>query len=400
LSKEKPQPPHFEKDRARQRMKKAVKKIKPNRDARPPRRRDWLPDTLDDSEKVETYEVPGQERIMPRGERERRMAVLKAAYGEASASPNTPESEADEAADRPRGTVIEVSSGLCRVAVAGRSLLCTLRGSLSAQETGYTNVVACGDVVIISESTPTTGVVEQVLPRRSALARQDVFYGHLKQIIVANADQLLVVASWREPHIWTELIDRYLITAARDNLEAILCINKIDLAADRAALLDVAAVYRALGVPVILTSAHTGEGIDALRKVLAGQSTVLAGLSGVGKSSLLSAAQPGLNLRVSNVSEYHLQGQHTTTQVSMWPLESSGYVIDTPGIREFGLAGLSRVKLATFYPEVIEQAAACRFSNCAHVHEPECAVRAAAGQGKIASWRYENYTKILATLTD
>ncbi len=377
----------WKKEKQRRELHKARRQIKANRDADGPRRRDWM--NLDETEDYVA------ERVMPRGERERRRAVLAAVQ-----EVNT-EFEAQEPAARPgwqQGTVIEVSTSLCRVVLDGRVVLCMLRGSLSAQESGYTNVVAVGDLVMVSESGDADGVVEQVLPRRTILARPDVFDSHLQQIIAANVDQLLIVASWRDPQIWLELIDRYLITADLNNLSPVICVNKIDLAKGEQVYTALLQPYRNLGRRLIFTSARTGQGIDELRQALQSQTTVLAGLSGVGKSSLLTAVQPGLNLRVGEVSEYHRQGQHTTTQTIMRPLDAGGFVVDTPGIREFGLSRLRKGELVQFYPDLATLASGCRYSNCSHIHEQNCAVKEAVSQGRLSAWRYHNYERLFTSL--
>ncbi len=333
---------------------------------------------------------------MPRGERERRRANLKKAL-EALEEKENSLGEAPDPTDEirgPKGLVVQVSSNLCRVEVNERTLICSLRGSLSAEETGYTNVVAVGDEVIVSENGLDEGVVEEVLPRRSVLARPDVFYAHLQQVIVANADQLLIVASWRDPHIWLELIDRYLIAAERSNLRPIICVNKIDLAEDMDIVKATCQPYRDLGYQVVFTNALTGKGVGKLRKALSQRITVLAGLSGVGKSSLLSAVQPGLQIRIGQINEDRGEGRHTTSQVVMQHLERGGFVVDTPGIREFGLSGLRQNGLALCYPEIAAAAEGCRFGDCSHTHEPYCAVRANVKQGNIPLARYHSYQKI------
>jgi ribosome biogenesis GTPase len=378
-------------------MRRVRKQIKRNRKPRQVRRKDWRPHAFDDLDDVD---YPQHERIMPRGERERRRANVALAEPEVRDGAPPQERSPVEDTQGQRGIVVEVSSSLCRVDLDGRNLVCSLRGSLSAEETGYTNVVAVGDEVLVSENGTGQGVVEGVLPRRTVLARPDVFYSHLQQIIVANVAQLLIVTSWRDPSIWLELIDRYLIAAERYGLLPIVCVNKIDLAEEIATCRTTLQPYLELGYRVIFTSALTGKGVGKLRKLLRGQRTVLAGLSGVGKSSLLAAVQPGLQLRTSEVSEQSGQGQHTTTQVTLHRLEEGGFVVDAPGIREFGLSGLRRAELARFYPEIAVLAGECRFADCAHIHEPGCAVQAAVEQGYLAAIRYHNYSNIYHTLPD
>lgn len=377
-----------------QQVRKAKKALKRNRDSRPPRKSNWIDLVYDDADEIASANVYS-ERIMPRDENDRRRAVERVMYREAPAE--TPD-EISHAGTQ--GLVTEVSAGLCRVDVDGRMVLCTLRGSLSEQETGYTHVVAVGDRVIVREEGQDQGVIEQILPRRNQLARRDTFYTHLQHVIAANIDQVLVIASWRDPMLWPELVDRYLIAAARNALTPVLCVNKVDLATPGDDIEAAVRPYRDLGYTVILTSAETGVGLDALRELLGGKISVLAGLSGVGKSTLLTAIQPDFALRVGAVSHESGQGRHTTTQSNMLPFGTDGYVIDTPGIREFGLGGLLRHELIVFYPELEALAQDCRFSNCAHIHEPECAVRSAAESGAVNATRYDSYTKIWASLAE
>jgi ribosome biogenesis GTPase len=373
------------------------KDIKHNRKPKGANRKDAMPARRDDLDESGTPQV---ERVMPRGERERRRTVLATAL----ARLETREADAGQPGVGPdaglHGVVVEVSSSLCRVDVQGREVMCGLRGSLSARDTGFTNVVAVGDRVSVSEDGAGRGVVNAVLPRASALARPDVFRAHLQQVVVANADQLLIVASWRAPVIWLELVDRYLIAAARNNLRPVICVNKVDLAQDEAICRRTLQPYLDLGYRVLFTSALTGAGLQELRGLLQGQTTALAGMSGVGKSSLLTAIQPDLHIRTSLVSEHSGEGRHTTTQVTLLKLAMGGYVVDTPGIREFGLSGLRKHELAQFYPEIETAAGGCRFGDCSHQHEPGCAVQAAAQQGRVSEARYRSYSKIRAALPD
>ena len=381
-------------------MRQVRRQIKRNRKPKRVCHKDWRSYDFDDPDVFDGLDVPQSERMMPRGERERRRANLALALAELGEGHEEAFEELSSVGgtQNQRGIVVEVSSSLCRVDLGGRSLVCSVRGSLSAAETGYTNVVAVGDEVTVSENESGQGVVEAVLPRRSILARPDVFYDHLQQVIVANVDQVLIVASWRDPAVWLELVDCYLIAAERYGLLPIICVNKIDLAEDMAVCRTTFQPYLDLGYRVIFTCALDGEGVGKLRKLLRGQTTVLAGLSGVGKSSLLSAVQPDLQLRTGEVSEYNGQGRHTTAQVVLHLLKVGGFVVDTPGIREFGVSGLRRGELARFYPEIAAAARGCRFGDCAHIHEPGCAVKAAVQQGRVSATRYDNYEKIYHAL--
>jgi len=384
---------HYKADKA---LRVVRKEIKHNRKPKGENRKSKTPQRWDDLDPLGEMGAPQTERIMPRGERERRRTIAAAALAKLDHDSSEP-SPADKVAGL-RGVVVEVSSRLCRVDVDGRSLTCGLRGSLTAQDTGLTNVVAVGDQVAVSEDGAGRGIVEAVLSRRSALTRPDVFYSHLQQVIVANADQLLIVAAWNQPPVWLELIDRYLIAAERHSLRPIICINKIDLAESEAACRATLLPYLDLGYRTLFASALTGAGVDELRDVLRGQTTALAGMSGVGKSSLLAAAQPGLQLHIAPVSERSHEGRHATTQVTLLRLEMGGFVVDTPGVREFGLSDLRPSELARFYPEIAAVADRCHFGDCSHLHEPGCAVVEAVGQGRISEARYHNYQRIYSSL--
>ena len=386
-----------EKSAVRRGQNSARKTLKRNLRAKPPRQRRWA-DT--DSDRWDELDVIPRERVMPRDEQDRRRAVEQAA----SAAASLPRYDGDET-DRvetasQRGIVIAVSNDACKVEVGGRTMQCNLRGLLTAQESEFTNVLAVGDEVALSDDGAGGAVVTEVLPRKSVLSRTDPNYGHRQQIVVANADQVLIVSSWREPVIWLELIDRYVIAAERASLAPIICVNKADLVEDEADFDATLKPYSTLGHRVVVTSAVDGRGVDELRGALKGRTTVLAGLSGTGKSSLLSAAQPGLDLRTGtiNMTIGQGEGRHTTTQATMMPLDAGGYVVDTPGIREFGLGGLRKHELAQFFPEIAVLAPECRFADCSHVSEPDCAVQSASSGGTVAASRYHSYTLIRESL--
>lgn len=383
----------IKKSARKKQLREARRKLGNKKGDRKPRKKDW--DVEDWNE--DHYQT--HERIQPRGEHERRKEREQIAF-----DTERPPIELDsvmETSATQTGLVVEVSSGLCRVEVGDETLLCTVRGSLQEIETGYSNLVAVGDKVEVSREDDERGVVERVHPRRSVLARAHGTVLSLQQIVVANVDQVLIVASWREPNIWFKLIDRYLIAAQRNDLKAIICVNKTDLVEDQQVFHTELQPYKELGYFMILASALNGDGIAELRSTLKGRTTVLAGLSGVGKSSLLSAVEPGLNLKTGSVAETGLfrgQGRHTTTQSSLWKLNDGGIVIDTPGIRDFGLTGIRQDELASWYPEMKRLAHHCRYANCSHLHEPDCAIQAAIETGEIADVRYKNYVEIKETL--
>lgn len=358
-------------------------------------RLDWQPLTPDEDGFI------ADRRIMPRDEQDRRDGLL-------INEPQSFDTTIDEARWRGLaeetpfllGKVLEVSRGICRAEINGEILVCDVRGILTAEGTGYANILAVGDRVLVSMHTEERGLVQKVLPRRSGLARTDVFDLHLKQIIAANVDQLLIVASWREPHIWFQMIDEYLIGAERNNLKAMICINKVDLAARLEEVVTAVSVYQSLGHTIFFTSAELGIGIEEVHDVLSGQTTVLAGLSGVGKSSLLNAAFPSFHLRTGVVSNMKSrEGKHTTTKAVMLNLPDGGDVIDTPGIKDMGLSGLHPEDLILYYPDVAA-IDPCKFADCTHSHEPGCKVKEAVENGRLATWRLNNYVNLYEKLLE
>jgi ribosome biogenesis GTPase len=299
------------------------------------------------------------------------------------------------------GKVIRVDSGASQVDTPAGLVRCVVRGRLTETKTQDKRLLAVGDDVRVQLLGPGSGAIEEILPRRTKLSRRSVGHERREQVVAANIDQVVIVTSLAEPPLKLNLVDRYLVAADNGGLGAVICINKVDLAlGDRAPAEALLRPYHAMGYPVIWTSARTGEGIDELKRHLAGRSSVMAGASGTGKSALLNAVEPGLELRSGEISSATGKGRHTTTFSSLLPLGGGGYVIDTPGIREYTLWEVDPAALDRHFPEIDALRSGCRFANCTHSHEPDCAVKAASESGKIDPRRYESYLRILSGLDE
>jgi ribosome biogenesis GTPase len=253
-------------------------------------------------------------------------------------------------------------------------------------------VVAAGDIVWFRPVGQNEGIIERVEPRRGVVSRTSRNRQH---VLVANVDQLIIVTSAAEPRLKPNLIDRLLVTAERGGIRPVICINKIDLV-EPADLMPLVGVYAQLGYIVLLVSATTGLGVERLRDLLAGEESVVTGQSGVGKSSLLNAVEPGLHLRVQEVSDETQKGRHTTTTAELIPLSFGGYVVDTPGVRQFQLWDVIPEEVAGFFRELRPYVSRCRFPDCTHTHEDDCAVKDAVADGWIDARRYESYVQIRA----
>lgn len=259
--------------------------------------------------------------------------------------------------------------------------------------------VAVGDQVNFVDTGRGTGLITEVLPRKSKLVRRSAVPkpgAHpFEQIIVANVDQVVPVFSAAQPPPKWNLLDRYLTSAESLDLSSLICITKMDLAAQDDRLQAELDLYRQIGYRVLLTSVVTGEGLTELREALQGRISVFVGKSGVGKTSLLNAMQPGLGLRVNAVNQVTGKGKHTTSNLEMFPLENGGSVVDTPGMREFGLWEVDESDLALFFPEMRHYVGRCKFGlDCSHDHEPGCAIRRAVAEGKIAPRRYATLQRL------
>jgi ribosome biogenesis GTPase len=287
-----------------------------------------------------------------------------------------------------RGRVLSVH-GLASVVQAddGPRFRCAVRGLLKDLSTDLRHVVVAGDVVWLRPEVGNEGFIERVEPRQHIISRMS---RGRQQILVANVDQLLIVASAAEPHLKPNLIDRFLVEAERMRIEPVICINKIDLI-DPADLMPLVGVYGQMGYRVHLVSATTAHGIHRLRRLIAGKESVVVGQSGVGKSSLLNAVEPELGLRVGEVSRENEKGKHTTTVARLIPLQMGGFVVDTPGIRQFQLWDIVPEEVAGYYRDLRPYVSLCRFPDCTHTHEADCAVKDAVADGRLDARRYESY---------
>lgn len=293
------------------------------------------------------------------------------------------------------GRLVRIAGLAYEAAADGKRYVCSFRGRLKRGPRDATRLAAVGDVVEFTPSGAGEGIIESVAPRRSKLSRTDPGSRRREQVIVANLDAVLIVQAAAKPDLDLLTVDRCTVMAQAAGVEAAVCINKTDLAEP-----GTADLYAALGLPVFRTCAIRGTGLEELRGFLAGRFTVFLGPSGVGKSSLLNALNPDLELRTGAVSARTEKGKHTTTWVEILEPHPGMLVADTPGLEIFALWGVTPGNLRDHFPEFAGPAAGCRFRDCAHEAEPGCAVLAAVDAGSIAPSRHANYLRIRRDLTE
>ena len=274
----------------------------------------------------------------------------------------------------------------------GTEYQCAVRRLLKTLHTDLRHVVAAGDRVLFRPADNREGIIERIEPRHGVLSRESRGRQH---VIVTNVDQLVIVASAAEPYLKPNLIDRFLVSAEQGRLRAVICINKTDLV-DAASLEPLVGVYSQMGYSVLLVSARSGLGVERLRRRLLGKQSVVAGQSGVGKSSLLNAVQPGLGLAISEVSAETQKGRHTTTTARLLSLAGGGYVVDTPGIRQFQLWDVIPAEIGGLYRDLRPLVSLCAFPDCTHNHEAGCAVKDAVADGWLDARRYESFLHLCA----
>ncbi len=296
-----------------------------------------------------------------------------------------------ERSESVRGRVLRTVGGIYEVEIEGEVTECSLRGRLK-QEKGIGRV-AVGDKVELERMDDGGCVISGVLQRSSRLSRRSAD-GRREQLIAANVDQLGAVLSVTRPQPVLSLLDRFLVLAEANDISAFVVSNKVDLSGPEE-VRELFGVYQDIGYDVLYTSATSGEGIEGLREHLAGHVTLFVGSSGVGKSSLLNALQPGLGLRVGEISKVLERGRHTTVAAALHPLDIGGYVVDTPGLGKMHLWEMGEQDLAHCFREFEPYLGGCKFDDCSHVHEPDCRILEAVEHGDISALRYGSYRKIL-----
>ena len=348
----------------------------------------------------ETLDAATGERVRAKGALTRKRTIVGSLVGAENLSGEIGDfsilPEIDASTCR-KGRVLSVHGSNCFVEdERGLTYSCATRRILKTLSTNQRQVVVAGDRVYFRDANlpdgRLEGIVERVEPRYGTLSRSS---WKRKHVVVANVEQALIIASAAEPRVKPNLIDRLLVTCERSGVKPIICINKIDLV-EPASLQPLIGVYAKMGYKTVLFSARTGFNVDRLRRLLVGRESVVVGQSGVGKSSALNALDPALHLRVGEVSRENEKGKHTTTAARLLKLSFGGYVVDTPGIRQFMLWDIVPNEVVGYYRDLRPYENLCRFPDCTHTHELQCAVKDAAADGRLDARRYESYLALRA----
>lgn len=302
-----------------------------------------------------------------------------------------------------KGLVIKSTGSRYLVNYQNELYECRIKGKLRMKGIRTTNPVSVGDLVYfevqneVSESGKPMGIISKIEVRKNYIIRRSVNLSKESHIIAANIDLAFIIATVNYPATTLNFIDRFLVTAEAYNIPSVVVFNKIDLynPAEMEKVNQWYGIYHEIGYKCLATSVKSGQGMDDLQGMMKNKTSVFAGHSGVGKSSLINYIDPKLNLKTNLISTQHKQGKHTTTFSEMFALEMGGYIIDTPGIRSFGMIDMKNDDVSHFFPEIFRTSEHCRFNNCTHTHEPGCAVINAVEQGEISISRYENYLSIL-----
>lgn len=308
-----------------------------------------------------------------------------------------------------RGRVLSIASQGIIVDVDGEQLLCTLRGVLKKDKTEAKNLVTVGDFVLLERSSAGEGLIAHVEPRASVLSRAENLSRRKSQLIAANIDQVIITVAVVSPPLKPGLVDRYIIAAQKGGMAPVIVVNKIDLLescedevlreTEKEIYSEMLTAYQAAGIPIIAVSTLTGVGIDRLQAAMAGKASVFSGQSGVGKSSLINTIT-GHTLRVGGMVGKTKKGSHTTSTAQLLPLACGGWCIDTPGIKSFGVWDLDKEEIEQYFPEIFTCGHACRYPDCSHMGEEECAVVAAAEKGEISYLRYASYVSLMQSFSE
>lgn len=296
-----------------------------------------------------------------------------------------------------KAIVVKTTGSWHTVNVDQALVKCKLKGTFRIRGIKNTNPVAVGDEVFIEMTGPDTGLIVKIGERRNYVIRKATNLSRETHILAANVDQVILMITLEFPETPLEFVDRFLMSAEAYHIPVILVINKIDLYGEekKARCDEVRNIYEFAGYTVLETSVETGQGIPELASMMTARFSVIAGNSGVGKSSLINSLSPGLRLKTAPISSYHLAGKHTTTYPEMFALPGGGFITDTPGIRGFGIIDISRNETGLYFTDIFNLSKNCQFYNCLHLHEPGCAVIEACRQGILHESRYRSYVKIM-----
>lgn len=300
-----------------------------------------------------------------------------------------------------KGTVYKSTGSWYTVKAENGSFYeCRIKGKFRMQGIKSTNPIAVGDKVVFKLQTKdekTQGIIHEIEERENYIVRRSVNLSKRTHILASNIDRLFLVITLNNPPTFTAFIDRFLVTAEAYNIRAVLLFNKIDTY-NEDEILEIkflADVYREIGYECLGISAKTGKNLDKLKEMMQGNVSIFAGHSGVGKSTLINALEPGLEIKTKEISEQHMQGQHTTTFAEMYDLSFDAKIIDTPGVKGFGVVDMDKEELGDYFPEFFKLKENCKFNNCLHLKEPGCAVKEGLENGELAWSRYRSYIQIL-----